>query len=189
MNKRYALISVILVVIIISSFIAFNTLLNKDKGITAKEGLEKAYEIARKWNKSAVLGSVRTIDSEHLDGKSSYWIYGFLNPYNYSGFIDIKVYSSGKTEIHSYSTNLNVSYDPALWEWNIDSPEAYEIAMKNPEVRNSASKYSIDQIEFSLGGETPTWVISFTDWGFLDDPHSIMVKIASNTGEVIYVGS
>ncbi len=188
MNKRNAMISAILAIVIISSFIAYNTFVNRDDGISAKEGLDKAYEIAREWNESAVLGSVSTIDDVCLNGKSSYWAYGFSNPYNYSSMIDVKVYYSGKTETHIYSIELNVSYDPALWKWNVDSTEAYEIAMKNPEVRNFVSKYSIDQLEFSLGGETPTWIISFIDWGLWDDPHHIMVKIDSNTGEVTYVG-
>ena len=190
MNKKVIIkiVAIVCAVLICLSFVYFHSLTNVTReGLTAIEGKTIADDIAYEWNSSALLGSVRTIEYAKLDGLSDYWIYGYLNPYNYSYFVDITVFASGETEVKHYNISLNVSYDASKWNWNIDSDDAYDIIISDPTIKQFKSKYGVGSLEFSLGGSNPYWYVSLHASRLFDDPKSAEIQIDATTGEVLYV--
>lgn len=193
MNIQKITIVCLVIVIVVVGVFAFTYLQNQTEPInyfTAMEGKECADTYATDTNITAVLYSVRAVGEINNDGESTQWRYIYGNYSSEGEYItgfEIVVNSNGSRvfcEIERPITNNYIS------NWTIDSPEALEIAKENPEIKQWLNKYDAAKLEtivVTAGNESSIWYILWSDSGVIDDPHSAVIKLDANTGEVLYV--
>ncbi|MHA2277230.1 MAG: hypothetical protein ACXAC2_15760 [Candidatus Kariarchaeaceae archaeon] len=190
------LISIVLIVIIILSIIiSIDNLKNDDeeKGITAMEGKEIAENIAREWNRDAVLVYMRDASEMINNGHYLKWRYKYWNnkTYNDTSCIEIEIYSE-KTVIIDY-TKLYEQNERPISNWKIDSNRAYDIAVDDAKIKEWLSEYDDEKVDgFSLYGSydnttNPCWVIHWYSPGFMDDPHNAHIVIDATNGNILEV--
>ena len=187
-KNRIVVISLAIIVIIVVASLGYYLVYQKNSGITAMEGREVADEIAIDWNENAILINVRAINMCD-DGTSESWVYYYsptLNIVGNTNCLSVWVFSNS-------STRLRYDAEPGdgrpINNWDIDSDEAYEIALSNYEVNLfmlKNPKFDTFQLGHSPSGNF-IWYLGWSDNGFLDNPSSIYVQIDATTGQVLSV--
>ena len=167
------------------------------EGITAKEGLNLAEEVASDWSENATLVIVNKGSSMVSKGSFTAWGYGYyhMNESIESGrdkfdLYTIRVYSDMTFE--SRETLNTTARQSPIYNWNKDSDEAYEIAMENESIKEFLSEYSRASVSgFTLfggeGGSDPAWKIHWSSMRGFADPKHAEIRINARNGEVIEV--
>ena len=184
-------------VITISTSLCISKKSNDFDGITAKEGYSKALEEAYKWNQTAKVLLIRK-NSEVISGKASEWRYefGVIDENNKNDSIDIVVHEDGTIE--RSNPYWSGPYEFEIGKWEIDSDEAYNNAIKTPEIKNYLNKYGKSVHIDSFGLRTCAEDVEYknkTVWGIAwygdvtgdEDYKGARIEIDANTGEVLYV--
>ncbi len=144
LGKKYRTVLVLIVVIIIIVVVATYTLQPAEVGITAAEAKSIADDIAYSLRDDAVLILMQSTSKMVDNGTYSEWhllyvvpnAYGSWHHYNSEG-IFITVRTRGENT-HRIETARFRGYD--ISDFNIDSNQAYEIALSNDTVRNFISE-------------------------------------------------
>jgi len=158
--------------------------------ISAKEGLQIAEEAAMEWNADSILVYVMKSSTMINEGTFSAWGYKYWNETS-NECLGVKAYGNGTV------TTRETGYykENPIYNWNIDSDEAYEIAIENDEIQEYLSTFERAYIErFTLfGGEgdsDPTWKIHWSySGGIFRDPKHAEIRINARNGEVVGVGA
>ncbi|MFW6142024.1 MAG: hypothetical protein ACOC53_05635 [Candidatus Saliniplasma sp.] len=163
------------------------------EGLTALEGIDLAEEVASNWSENAVLVYVGKSGSMVSGGVYSRWGYRYAASSNVSNSVEqigIAVNADMTYTIREFEGTLH--HHP-IYNWNIDSDEAYETAKDNDQIQEFFSKYERTDVErFTLfGGEgdsDPTWKIHWSySGGIFGDPVHAEIRINARTSEVIEV--
>lgn len=193
--------NIILIVILITiglGFFSYYLLENQPGGITAMEGKIISDNVATAWNEDAILTQVGSVGTERA-GRASGWIYTYYSPSTEQLMDDGMKYERAQILVYSNQTTLEdyaIRYSDEIGEpiedWNVDSPQAYDIAIDSAEISTFLHKYRNSDIASSIRvrqayANTTVWHISWQDWGVMDNPHNAEIYIDANTGEVLYV--
>jgi len=162
--------------------------------IQLKNGEERkniAKNIAHEVDENATLVYVIANEPISENGRCLSWRYTFsnltqLNSPNTYKAIKITLFWN-ETYFVRFNATSPVENQP-ISDWNIDSDEAYTIALNNKEIKAfMAHDPGVYVFSLSNSSGTPTWYIDFTyDAGF-DNPKWAEIRIDANTGEVLYV--
>jgi len=186
----YCLIIILLLISLMTS--GCIEIKDDSEGITALEGLEVAEEVALNWSENAILIGVRKGGSIVSGGVYSSWSYSYAASDNVS--TRVEKFGVGINADMTYNTREyegTLRHNP-IYNWNIDSDEAYETAKDNDEIQEFLSKYERATVErFTLfggeGGSDPAWKIHWSSMRGFADPKHAEIRINARTGEVIEV--
>ena len=185
-KSKLIIVSVIVIILVIAS-IGIYLIGGGASGITAREAIIIADEAALDWNDNATLLNCRKAGpgrSGVFDG----WFCKYVDTVEIidsTECIEIMIYKNGSSIVRE-----NASYGPylPLGNWNLDSDEVYDIAIKRNEIKDFLNHYPmIDSFYLGNYTGTPIWVIEWAYNAFIDDPHWAKIEIDANTGEVLYV--
>jgi len=181
-KTKYILVALVAAIIVVAS-IGLVLMTNESQGITALEGNEIANSLAKEWNESAELVYVMGMGEKYSDGRCEKWGYTYTNnnpDMNLSKGFALTICANGSI----YSGELEHPPSPSIInDWIIDSDTAVEIAMSDSSIRDFMRTYYSEYLEYftlTAGG----WRIIWNDWGFMDDPHNIAVRIDATSGEI-----
>ena len=162
-----------------------------EKYYSAKEGLESARKIANNYLINPIVVKILT-NVPLTKGYASIWIYVFYNQSDVEKIgangIIVKLHFDKTFEVE-FSNNTPVGRF-SIEQFNIDSPEAYEIAVSNPEINYFLSKYNNEILEYKVyyGSEGPEWYIFWQKKPQTDEDYKrAEIKIDAITGELLYV--
>ena len=191
MDKKLKLIISVSVVFIVAASIALLYVRNENVGITAREGLAIADDVAQEWNTSARLVTIYSIGGVSNSGMCNEWRYTYANfsqSSNSSRALEVIV-SHDETWVIS---ELEGPPTPnTITNWSLDSDQIINFAKNELHVNQYLNKYpnaKIDTMALSSRSDNQhIWYILWSDSGFMDDPHSAVIKLDANTGVVLYV--
>ena len=167
-----------------------------EEGMTAMEGMEIADDYAKNWSSNARFSSAS--GGVYDNGESSRWSYSYFADIDGNlSHMYIQVYRNGTIEESVFSPS-GLSNKTTLINWEIDSPEAMEIALNNESISTFAEKYGCESVVMSLrmidtsdhvwkDSPDPIWEITWSDMGWFDDPRYAHIHINATTGEIIHV--
>jgi len=180
----------LIILIFILSIVSFR-LINDNNGLTAMEGKSIADNIAQDWNTSAELVTIHSIGGADNSGMCLEWRYTYANfngSANASRALDVIVSQNGSWTINE---RARPPTPHRLTNWTYDSDQIVTLAKKESEIQQYLNKFpnaKIESMALSSGlNEQHTWYILWSDPGFMDDPHSAVIKLDANTGAVLYV--
>ena len=125
------------------------------------------------------------------DGRFKSLYYRYWNRTNTSGNILCLTVNKDGSVSERQSTKQPDEFP--IFNWTIDSDEAYSIAMKNEKINEYIERYDDEVVDsFYLSGTEngdPVWRITWmASSGFVpDNPHPAEIQINATTGEVLYV--
>ncbi len=188
MRKIYTIISLVIILILLIACIMIFFISYETQRITAIEGKVYANSIAYNWSENATLISVRIASTIGSGGYFTDWYYKFIDTTiitNETECIQIKITYDGGQYI---TYNASIGPHTPIFDWRIDSNDAYEIALANEDIYSfMAHNPMVDGFFLSNASGIPTWYIDWTyDAGF-DNPKWAEIQIDATTGEVLYV--
>ena len=188
-SKNLKLIAIIIVAIVVISSLFYFAIQNTR--ITAMEGREIADGVALDWNNTAVLVTIHNIGSVGRSGFSSEWRYTYANftdDINLTRALDVIVSYDGTWAINERE-RPPTRY--AIVNWTYDSDKIVELARDQSEIEYYLLRFpnaKIETMALSCGlDEQHIWYILWSNSGFIDDPHSAVIKLDANTGEILFL--
>ena len=180
---------VIAFLIILSVLFTLN-IRNNSNGITAMEGLVIAENRVSEEYEGVLLVAARSFASVDSSGHCDKWLYYYRNA---NQTLEVQCIVSKNGSIELIEDFLPGPYLSPLTNWTIDSDKSVELAVNDSSIKAYLNQYNnarIESIYFTAGMENNTTTFCWIEWsdsGFMDDPHSAVIKLDANTGEVLYV--